>query len=106
MVVALQPFYFPALAISAAYVLVRCFFVVEGELRRVPLERGLRKTHGDAAEQHRFGERTRVVEIRAWLAVVHARFGPLGPMMTLLRPGPGEILELLERLQLGGGTVR
>jgi hypothetical protein len=54
----LQPCHVPAFAILATDVLVGGFFVVELELRRVPVERRLREADCDTAQQHGFRERT------------------------------------------------
>src|ERR1051325_5667522 len=59
-----EAFHFPAFAIRAADELVRSS-VLELQPGRVPFERGLGEARRYAAEQHGFGQRAGVIEVRA-----------------------------------------
>src|ERR1700677_377155 len=74
----------PAGAILAAKILVGIGYVVELEIRRVPMESGLRETAGHASQQDRFGQGTGVVETSRGLALAEAGINKLPPVVLLM----------------------
>src|ERR1017187_4031403 len=91
----LQTFYLPALAIFGADVVVGFRRVAEFQFGGVPLQRGLRKSRGQRAEQHGFGQRTCVVEAGGSLAVAHHRFHKLVIVVHGLVARHRKVLELV-----------
>src|ERR1043165_5713369 len=101
----LQARHFPAFAVIAAKETVG-LGDVELETRRLPFQRGVRKTGGHSSEQNSLGQGTGVIETGGGLAVAATGLRELRPMILPRQRRQRKILELRIRIKLGLGHVR
>lgn len=100
-----QAFDAPASAVLAADEFVGGSFV-ELELGRVPFEFGFWKAGGDAADEHRLGQETGVVEISGSAAKSETRLDEFAVMIAVRDVGKLEVLEFLVRIKERAVDVR